>query len=145
MLRYRVESGPDDPGNLDQFFGGSNGSQPQTKLSGCDQDITCSLEISVGTWWVNYGSDECRHCNITGVKPAYYLKLFAGSIWYPKVSSSRSRKSLQGTDSVSCQDWSSINVMLLQHVVTSGSHPGCSVGQWVNRCDPFLVYPHSYL
>ena len=48
-LRYthacRVESGLDDPDNLchlGHFFGGSSGSHPQTKLSGCDPDITCS-------------------------------------------------------------------------------------------------------
>ena len=48
---YRVESGSDDPdilGHLGYFFGGSSGSHPQTKLSGCDPDITCSLENSVG-------------------------------------------------------------------------------------------------
>ena len=33
----RVESGLD---GLDHFF---DGSHPQTKLSGCDPDITCSL------------------------------------------------------------------------------------------------------
>ena len=41
----RVESGLDDPDNLchlGHFFGGSSGSHPQTKLSGCDPDITCS-------------------------------------------------------------------------------------------------------
>ena len=50
---YRVESGSDDPdnlGHLGHFFGGSSGSHPQTKLSGCDPDITCSLENSVGIW-----------------------------------------------------------------------------------------------
>ena len=31
-------------------FGGSSGSHPQTKLFGCDLDITCSLENSVGIW-----------------------------------------------------------------------------------------------
>ena len=31
-------------------FGGSSGSHPQTKLSGFDPDITCSLENSVGIW-----------------------------------------------------------------------------------------------
>ena len=39
-------SGSDDPDNLGQlghFFDGSSGSHPQTKLSGCDQNITCSL------------------------------------------------------------------------------------------------------
>ena len=46
----RVESGLDDPDNLGHFFGGSSGSHPQTKLSGCDLDITCSLENSVGIW-----------------------------------------------------------------------------------------------
>ena len=51
MVEYRVESGSDDPdnlGHLGYFFGGSNGSYPQTKLSGCDPDIICSLENSVG-------------------------------------------------------------------------------------------------
>ena len=35
----RVESGSDDPdylGHLSHLFGGSSGSYPQTKLSGCD-------------------------------------------------------------------------------------------------------------
>ena len=53
MLRGRVESGSDDPdnlGHLGHFFGGSSGSHSQTKLSGCDPDITCSLENSVGIW-----------------------------------------------------------------------------------------------
>ena len=43
----RIESGPDEPDNLDHFgpfFGGSSGSYLQTKLSGRDLDITCSLE-----------------------------------------------------------------------------------------------------
>ena len=46
-VTVRVESGSDDPDNLGylgHFFGGSSGSHPQTKLSGCDPDITCSLE-----------------------------------------------------------------------------------------------------
>ena len=49
----RVESASDDPdnlGHLGHFFGGSSGSHPQTKLSGCDPDITCSLGNSVGIW-----------------------------------------------------------------------------------------------
>ena len=49
----RVESGSDDPDNLDHlghFFGGSRGSHLQTKLSGSDPDTTCSLENSVGIW-----------------------------------------------------------------------------------------------
>ena len=32
------------------LIGGSSGSRLQTKLSGCDPDITCSLEDSVGIW-----------------------------------------------------------------------------------------------
>ena len=40
----RVVSGLDDLGH---FFGGSSGSHLQAKLSGCDPDITCSLENSV--------------------------------------------------------------------------------------------------
>ena len=38
----QVESGSDDPdylGHLGYFFGGSSGSHPQTKLSGCDPDF----------------------------------------------------------------------------------------------------------
>ena len=49
----RVESESDDPGNLGHlghFFGGSGGSHSQSKLSGCDPDITCSLENTVGIW-----------------------------------------------------------------------------------------------
>ena len=52
-LPTRVESGSDDPdnmGHLGHFFGGSSGSYLQTKISGCDPDITCSLENSVGIW-----------------------------------------------------------------------------------------------
>ena len=43
-MRSRVESGSDDSdsmAHLSHFFGGSH---PQTKLSGCDPDITCSLK-----------------------------------------------------------------------------------------------------
>ena len=53
MINSRVESGLDDPdnlGHLDHFFGRLSGSHPQTKLSGCDPDITCPLENSVGIW-----------------------------------------------------------------------------------------------
>ena len=49
----RVESELDDLhnlGHLGYLFGGSSGSHPQTKLSGCDPDIICSLENSVGIW-----------------------------------------------------------------------------------------------
>ena len=52
-MYIRVESGSDDPDNLGylgHFFGGSSGSHLQTKLSGCDLDITCSLENDVGIW-----------------------------------------------------------------------------------------------
>ncbi len=52
-MATRVESGSDDPDNLDHldhFFGGSSGSHLQSKLSGCDLDITYSLENSVGIW-----------------------------------------------------------------------------------------------
>ena len=48
-----VKSGLDDPdnlGHLGDFFGGSSGSHPQTKLSGCDPNITFSLENSAGIW-----------------------------------------------------------------------------------------------
>ena len=51
IASYRVESGSDDLdnlGHLGHFFGGSSGSHLQTKLSGCDPDITCSLENSIG-------------------------------------------------------------------------------------------------
>ena len=51
--RYRVESGSNDLenlGHLGHFFGGSSGSHLQTKLSGFDPDITCSLENSIGIW-----------------------------------------------------------------------------------------------
>ena len=53
VTHIRVESGSDDPdnlGHLGHLFGGSSGSHPQTKLSGCDPDITCSLENSTGIW-----------------------------------------------------------------------------------------------
>ena len=41
-LEARVESGSNDPdylGHLGHLFGGSSGSHPQTKLSGCDPDF----------------------------------------------------------------------------------------------------------
>ena len=50
-LSCRVESGLDDPnnlGHLGHFYRGLSRSHPQTKLSGCDPDITCPLENSVG-------------------------------------------------------------------------------------------------
>ena len=53
IANYRVESGSDDLdnlGHLGHFFGGSSRSHLQTKLSGCDPDITCSLENIVGIW-----------------------------------------------------------------------------------------------
>ena len=57
MKKYhpcQVEKGSDDPDSLGHalglLFGGSSGSHPQTKLSGCDLDITCSLENSVDIW-----------------------------------------------------------------------------------------------
>ena len=43
-LHTRVESGSDDPDNLDHlghFIGRSSGSYPQNILAGCDPDITC--------------------------------------------------------------------------------------------------------
>ena len=39
IIETRVESGSDDPDYLGHFFGGSSGSHPQTKLSGCDPDF----------------------------------------------------------------------------------------------------------
>ena len=42
LMYIRVESGSDDPdylGHLGHLFGGSSGSHPQTKLSGCDPDF----------------------------------------------------------------------------------------------------------
>ena len=48
IVLSRVESGLDDSDNLGHFFGGSSGSHSQIKLSGCDPDITCSLENSCG-------------------------------------------------------------------------------------------------
>ena len=53
MVEIRVENGLDDPnnlGHLGHFFGGSSESYLRTKLSGCDPDIICSLENSVGIW-----------------------------------------------------------------------------------------------
>ena len=53
FIYNRVESGLDDPdnlGHLGHFFGGSSGSYLQTRLFGCDRDITCSLENSIGIW-----------------------------------------------------------------------------------------------
>ena len=46
VVQLRAESGLDDLanlGHLGHLFGGLGGSHPQTKLYGCDQDITCSV------------------------------------------------------------------------------------------------------
>ena len=53
LIIIRVESELNDPENLGHFFRGSSGSHLQTKLSGCDPDITCSLENSVGIWYTS--------------------------------------------------------------------------------------------
>ena len=63
-----IESGSDDLdnlGHLGHFFGGSHGSHLQTKLSGCDPDITCSLEtvLAYGKRG-NFGSDECTEISL---------------------------------------------------------------------------------
>ena len=53
ILWNRVESRSDDPdnlGHLSHLFGQSSGSHSRAKLSGCDPDITHSLENSVGIW-----------------------------------------------------------------------------------------------
>ena len=52
VVTIRVESGLDNPdnlGHLGHFFEGSSGFY-QNKLPGCDPDITCSLENSIGIW-----------------------------------------------------------------------------------------------
>ena len=41
---------PEQSGSLGSLFGGPSGSHPQTELSGCDPDITWSLENNVGIW-----------------------------------------------------------------------------------------------
>ena len=49
----RVESGSNDLdilGYLSHFLGGLSGSHVQTKLFGCESDITCSSENSVDFW-----------------------------------------------------------------------------------------------
>ena len=67
-IKLRVESGLDDPdnlGDLGHFFGGSSGSHLQTKLPGCDLDITCSLEtVLASVKWANFGSDECTEISL---------------------------------------------------------------------------------
>ena len=41
-------TGSDDPDNLGHFFGGSSGSHPQTKVSGCElESHACLLEKGV--------------------------------------------------------------------------------------------------
>ena len=127
------------------------------KLSGCDPDITCSLENSQ-CWhlvnaWVNLRPDECTE--------AYCLKLF----WSCGVQNFVFKKSVQRTSSVSCQEWRNLwhcsisticIIFKLQHVchkwvmiLICGSHPDCSASQWVkwvNRCDPLstLMQIHMY-
>ena len=121
-------------------FGGSSGSHPKIKLSGCDPDITCSW---VGIWWVNFGSDEytetllvwnqliipscfetCgvqrfhlrakdRFCIVPRMKKCmalFYIKKFPGHVILLL------KRKLQDVG----HKW-----------VICGSHPACSVGQWV--------------
>ena len=95
---------PRQSGSFVSLFRGSSGSHPQTKLFGCDPDITCSLENSVGIWYVSewtvglLNTPKYHWC-----EPAYYLKPF-WSTWCPKISSSRSL-CLQETGPVACQEW----------------------------------------
>ena len=101
----RVESGTDDPDNLGHFFGESNRSHPQTKLFGCDPNITCSLENSVGILYMS--ASLCLmnalkyHWCETSLLSQVVLKhvLFKDFIF---------KKSVQGTESVSWQKMKSM-------------------------------------
>ena len=127
------------------LFGGLSGSHLQIKLSGCDPGITGSLESNVGIWWVSELWVWWIYWNIIGVKPAYYPKLF-WSMWCPKIHLCardwfcilpRMKKSMAlfHIKSFSCH----VTILLKrkrQHMgghkwVICGSHPDCSVGQWV--------------
>ena len=99
---FRVESGSEDPdnlGHLGHFFGGSSGSYPQIKLSGCDPDITCLLEKSVG---INFGESV----NLMNALKYHWCEtsLFSQAVFKRVVSKDFIfKKSAQGTDSVSYQ------------------------------------------
>ena len=104
------------------------------------------------------------HWIIIGVKPAYYLKLF-WSMWCPKISSSRSL--CKGMVLYPAKNEEIYGIVPHQKFLMScyntfkkktstygghkwvicGSHPDCSVGQWVkwvNRCDPLSTLGHTF-
>ena len=147
--RSRVESGFDDPDNLGHFFGGSSWSHLQTKLSGCDPDITCSLEtVLTSGKWANFGSDECTEISLVWNLHLYQAVLkhvvskdfiFCARNWF----------SIQSTlkKSMACSILKIFHVMLhyfynenFNAWVTSGSNVGhiriVQWIKWVNRYDP---------
>ena len=54
-------------------FGGLSESHPQTKLSGFDLDVACSLENSIGIWYLGLMKALKYHRCETSF---FYLKLF---------------------------------------------------------------------
>ena len=98
-------------------------------------------------WWM--------HWIIIGVKPAYYLNLFFWNMWHPEISflknlsmgsvlypiKAKKSMALFHIRIFPCH-FALLLKRKLQHVshkwVICGSHPDCSVGQWVkwiNWCD----------
>ena len=125
-------------------FGGSSGSHLQTKLSGCDSDITYSLKNIVGIWLV---SDLLGLMNglkyIIGVKPCSLLSqdglkhmhvVFEDFIFKKSARDQfcilpRMKKSMALFHIKNF----SYHATKLQHAsykcFICGSHPDCSVGQ----------------
>ena len=72
-----------------------SGSHPHTKLSGCDLDITCSLEtVLTSDKSVNFGSDECTEIS-------FVLHQLIISSCFKHLVSEDFKKSVQETGSVS--------------------------------------------
>ena len=102
------------------------------------------------------------HWIIIGAKPAYYLKLFwsmwcqrfhlqgvCTREWFCILPRMKKSMALFHIKSFSCP----VTILLkrkCQHMgghkwVICGSHPGCSVGQWVDRCDPLSTLMQTLL
>ena len=140
----RVESGSDDLDNLGylgHFFRVSSGSHPQTKFiwmwPGYHMFFRKHAVLASGKW-VNFGSDECTEISLV------WNQLIIAAVLKHAVSKDFIfKKSVQGINSVSCQEWRNLwycSISKVFHVwvnfnmwVTSGSYVGhIWIGLWVS-------------
>ena len=139
---------PGQSGSLGSLFGGSSGSHPQTK-SGCDPDITCLLENSVGIWWVSEWTDGCIEISLVcsschsfeacGVQKFHLQEVCTckGPVLYPA-------KNEEVYGIVPYQ-----NFFMLCYITLKFQHVGhiwiVQWVKWVNRCDPLSTLVASYI